>query len=121
MRRRMGDALSLIQGLPLTARAEHVEDRVRAGPIRPARATTAKTMRVHARRQQGFQHRPQGIRDSKARRRRVVRRPGPRSFGARFLIHPAILPVIRIGSKWRLVTQLLGLPPVELPALQKTA
>lgn len=71
---RMGDELGLIQGLPLAARAQHVEDRVRAGPVRPAGATAAKTVRVRMRRQQGFQHRPESIQDPKPRGWPVVRR-----------------------------------------------
>ena len=72
---------------------------LRARPIRLAGSTAAKTVRVLMRRQQRLQHRPQGIRDAKARRRQVVPRAGACSLRALFFVHPLILPLIRIGSK----------------------
>ncbi len=58
--------LGLVQGLPLAAGAQHVEDRISTGAIGDARASSAEAMLVDMDRQEGLEHRPEGIGDAKA-------------------------------------------------------
>src|SRR5260221_428614 len=74
MRRRMGTELGLVQGLPLAAGAEHVEDRVGTRAIRDTRSPPAKAMRINVNRQQRLQHGPLLIGDAKPGRRTIIGR-----------------------------------------------
>jgi hypothetical protein len=66
MRRRMRTQVGLVQGLPLAARAQDVEDRVGAGTIGHPWTASAKPMPIDVLRQQGVEHRPQLIRNAES-------------------------------------------------------
>src|SRR5512134_732279 len=76
----LGTQLSLVQGLPLTAGSQYVEDGVGTAAIRHTRTTAAKAMAVHPFGQQGFQHRPQVIRDTESGCGAVIGRSRPVTF-----------------------------------------
>jgi hypothetical protein len=66
MCRRMRTQLGLVQGLPLAAGAQDVEDGLGAGPIGHPWTASAKAMPIDMLRQQGFEHRPQLIRNAES-------------------------------------------------------
>lgn len=90
MRRRMRDQFGLIQRLPLTAGAQDVEDGIGTRAIRYAWPATTKTVRAHMRRHERLQDCPQGIGDSKAGCRLVVRARAR----VRLLVCSALMPAI---------------------------
>src|SRR5512144_2488601 len=82
-----GAQLSLFQGLPLAARAQYVEDRIRAGPIRLAGSSPVNAVSVDMPRQQRLQYCPPGIRDLETRGRPGIRCATSRSLGLLFFAH----------------------------------
>jgi hypothetical protein len=58
MRGRMRTQLGLVQGLPVAAGSQDVEDRVDTVSIRHARSSSAKAMGVDMHGQQGLEHCP---------------------------------------------------------------
>src|SRR6266699_686851 len=89
MGRRMRAQLGLIQGLPLTASAQHIENSIGTVAIGHAGASSPKAMRIHMHWQQWLQHRPQLIRNAKACRGAIIR--GSFSFPVLgfLLLHPS--------------------------------
>src|SRR5690242_10789388 len=73
VRCRMRAESRLVQRLPLAARAQHVENRIRTGAIRDAWASAAKTMEIDANWQQRLEHSPQLIRNPKTCRGPIIR------------------------------------------------
>src|SRR5947209_13668345 len=66
MGRRMRTQLGVIQGLPLAASSQDVENGIRTVAIRYPWASSPKAMRIHMHRQQRLQLCPQFIGDAKA-------------------------------------------------------
>ena len=57
--------LGLVQGLPLAARAQHIEDGIGADAIGHARSSAAKAMGIDVDGQERLEHGPEIIRDAK--------------------------------------------------------
>ena len=87
MRRRMGAYFGLVEGAPLAARAQDVEDGIRTAPVRHPRASSAKAMRIEVYRQHRLEDRPHFIRNAKAGRRAVIRRSRSAALVRCFFVH----------------------------------
>jgi hypothetical protein len=70
---RMGTQLGLVEGVPLAAGPQDVENRIGTGSIRHSRSSSAKAMGVDVNGQQWLKDGPQRIRNAKSGRGAVVR------------------------------------------------
>jgi len=80
MRRRFSAQARRAQRRPLTARAQHVKNRIGTLAIRDARSSAAKAVGIGVFGQYSQQDRPQGIRYPKVGRPWVIRRSGVGAF-----------------------------------------
>src|ERR687891_479410 len=83
----LGAHLGLIQGFPLAASAQDVENGISALAVWHPWPSTAKAVSIHPDRQQRLQHGPEFVRDAEPRRGAVVGCPRPRSFWFRWFTH----------------------------------
>jgi hypothetical protein len=79
--RGFGAQLGLIQGCPLAACAEHLENGVGTAPIGDTWTAATKAVGLHLYREQRGKHGPERIRNPKPGGRAVVRCTGTYSFG----------------------------------------
>jgi len=84
---RTGAQLGFVEGFPLAASAQHVEDRIRTLPVGGAGPASSKAVRIHVNRQQRLQDGPQGVRNPKTGGGLVIGASGTRSFGVTFRFH----------------------------------
>ena len=85
----MRTQLGLVQGLPLAARAQDVEDRISTAAIGDARSSSAEAMGIDVDRQERLEHRPEGIGDAKTGGGPIIGRASTLPFGSEgvFLFH----------------------------------
>ncbi len=108
VRRRMCTELGLVQGLPLTAGSQHVEDRVGTVSIRHARPSSPKAMAIHVDGEQRLQLRPQFIGDAEPRRGAIIGSALSFSFFGFLSVHPSYFTTFS-GYSDRLLGELIVL------------
>ena len=98
---RVGTELGLIQRLPLTAGAQHIEDGVGTQALRDSGTATAESVRVDVDWQQGLQDVPQGVGHSIISGRIVIGTSGTRSLGivCCYFHTPSILIIIQSDTQ----------------------